>query len=135
MRAFFRRFGDPLEHPEFMWPGFLMLMIGIMLGIAFWIGGGNGRFFLYAPVFVVCGIALLLKRETGSVLFVGILAFSFFGQISRLETGWREVVSATLGLLVLFSFAACAIEQFKYHRKRRTQPPSELIPPSPSPQV
>jgi hypothetical protein len=132
MRAFFKRFGEPIEHPEFMGPGFLLLMIGIALGILSLFIGFSHISWPYAGfsgLLIACGVGLLLKHIVGSVLFVGVLAYWLYRGIRNFPSEWSDVIGFALGVLVLFSFVACAIEQFKYHRERRKGVTDFILPP------
>jgi hypothetical protein len=128
MKPFFKRFGQPMENPEFVWPGFLMVAIGAITAIPgyFLVASYMGWSYLAQGLaLVACGIAVLRKHFVGSVLYVAMLAYCFYHGIASFSGEKNDPIRFALGVLMLVSFASCAVDQFKYHASLRRKEPAE----------
>lgn len=138
MRSSLKRLGEPLKYAEFTVPGSLLLMIGAAFGIFPMMTGFGHISWPYAAgagLLIACGIGLLSRHIVGSVLFLGVLGYWLYRAIlSGWPSDWNDALRFLLGMLLLYSFADCALLQFRYHRKLRKSP-SEVIPPPASKQV
>jgi hypothetical protein len=117
MKVFVQQLKGPVRHPEFVWPGVLVLAVGVTLGLVFYMGGGRPHYFLYAPVFGVCGITLLMRLVSGSLLYVGVLALALLEGIGYVLTSPGPLHS-TLAILAYMAMAWWGVDQFKYHLSR-----------------
>lgn len=117
MRTLVQQLRGPVRHPEFVWPGFLLLAIGITLCLVFYSGGGRTYWFFYVPVFTVCGITLLMRLFSGSLLYVGVLGFFLLEGTAYLVTSPGPLHSI-LAILTYIALAWWGVDQFKYHRSR-----------------
>jgi hypothetical protein len=118
MRTLVQKLKGPLRHPGFVWPGILALAIGITLGLVFYRGGGRPQYFFYAPVFAVCGITLLMRLVSGSLLYVGVLALALLEGIAYFGLGSRGLLPTSLALLAFVAMTWWGFDQLKYHLSR-----------------
>ena len=118
MRSLAQQLKVRVRHPEFVWPGFLVLAIGITLGLVFFQGGGRPLYFFYAPVFAVCGLTLLLRLVSGSLLYVGFLALALLEGIAYVGASSPGPLHSSLAALAFIAMAWWAFDQFKYHLSR-----------------
>ncbi|MCW1883486.1 hypothetical protein OKA04_02025 [Luteolibacter flavescens] len=123
MKAFLKKFGEPLEYPEFFWPGFLTLLLGLTTGalplvLGFKIPAWD--LLLLPIVMIVCGILLLRKTIVGSVLLTGLWAYWIYSKDWKigpfLEIDWLALL---LDAFLCVSLGASILYQFIFHYRRR----------------
>jgi hypothetical protein len=124
MKTLLGKFGQPVEHPEFMWPGFLTIVVGLVLGALPLIFGFDSRVWemLVLPmVMVACGVLLLMRTIVGSVLFSGLLGYRIYSGLQSVSPDEIDWIGLILKLLMSLALGFMILEQFKYHRHRRTK--------------
>ncbi len=116
MKALLRRFAHLPAHPEFAFPGLLMLCSGIAFGVSTFFLDDDLAFWLLAALTLASGAALLLKTRVGTALLIATM-------ILNLCHGWRlpGFLGLALGLAFTATMALCVLMQFQFHKGRASR--------------
>jgi len=132
MNTLLGKFDRPVEHPEFMWPGFLMIVIGLTLGAMPLVFGFNPSMwdmFVLPAVMVACGILLLMRTVIGSVLFSGLLGYRIISGLESIPLKEIDWIGLIIKLLMFVALGFMILGQFRYHRHRRTKSADFILSP------
>jgi hypothetical protein len=132
MKTLLSKFGRPVEHPEFMWPGFLTMAIGLAFGAMPLVFGFNPPawdMLVLSVVMVACGILLLMRTVIGSVLFSGLLGYRIYSGLESIALNEIDWIGLIIKLLMFVALGFMILEQFKHHRHRRTESDDFILSP------
>lgn len=122
-----RRLLKPLEHPEFMVPAMLCLMIGIAFLSATWVLSTDTNTLWTGALLLVTSLTLMLRTWVGTVLLMIVLGLALVDGWDHFEWSWSSLLRGLLSLIFLVSMIGCLVKQEAYHRIRRKHSPSTQV--------